>query len=231
MTQDTMTNESKANLDNFIRPLPSYLVNRYMGWRATEFEDSKSWYQHLAAEGQHPRAMLISCCDSRVNGTVLFGADSGEFFIHRNIANLIPPYNPNGDHHGTSAAIEYAVKALRVAHIIVLGHSSCGGINGGFHACNGTEKELYEDTVFIKKWLEILKPAYSALDSQGDTATKIADLEKLSITVSLKNLAGFPFVLDALEKNQISLHGLWHDIGSGELFGYDAKTESFQALS
>ena len=112
------------------KPLPGYLVQRYHGWKATGYAENATWYRRLAAEGQRPRAMVISCCDSRVHVTSIFGADQGEFFIHRNIANLVPPYQPDGDHHGTSAAVEYAVRVLNVAHLIVLGHSNCGGIKG-----------------------------------------------------------------------------------------------------
>ena len=102
-------------------PLPPYLVQRYNGWKATSYQENKAWYHRLAEDGQHPRAMVISCCDSRVHVTAIFGADHGEFFIHRNIANLVPPYKPDGDIHGTSAAVEYAVTVLKVAHLVVLG--------------------------------------------------------------------------------------------------------------
>lgn len=213
--------------NHMIKPLPSYLVNRYAGWHATQFAENKSWYQYLADVGQHPRAMIISCCDSRVQAMSLFGAESGDFFIHRNIANLIPPYKADGDHHGTSAAIEYAVSALRVAHIIVLGHSSCGGILGGFHACNGTKKELYEETVFVRKWLEILKSAYDTLDRSVDESAQVQELEKRSIVVSLQNLIGFPFVREAVDEDRLTLHGVWHDIASGNLMSYDPEAEAF----
>ena len=112
------------------KPLPAYLLQRYHGWKATTFAENEAWYRRLADEGQRPRAMVISCCDSRVHVTSIFGAEQGEFFIHRNIANLVPPYQPDGAQHGTSAAVEYAVTALKVAHVLVLGHSNCGGVAG-----------------------------------------------------------------------------------------------------
>ena len=99
----------------FAKPLPEYLVKRYQGWKATTYAENKSWYKRLAEDGQHPRAMVISCCDSRVHVTSIFGADQGEFFIHRNIANLVPAYAADGKQHGTSATVEYAVTALKVA--------------------------------------------------------------------------------------------------------------------
>ena len=97
-------------------PLPAYLIQRFQGWKAGKFVENNFLYKRLAEEGQHPPAMVISCCDSRVNVTALFEADPGEFFIHRNVANLVPPFSPTGDYHGTSAAIEYAVTSLGVAH-------------------------------------------------------------------------------------------------------------------
>ncbi len=161
----------------------------------------------------------------------LFGAESGDFFIHRNIANLVPPYKEDGDHHGTSAAIEYAVRALKVAHIVVLGHSGCGGINSGYHACNGTQKELYENTTFIRKWLDILQPAYDELSGQGSQAEQIAKLEKQSIMVSLHNLLGFPFIAEAIADERLTLHGLWHNIGTGELENYDTASGGFTIVT
>ena len=103
--------EIKLNL-TFLKALPDYLVQRYYGWKATTFANSKSWYHKLAEDGQHPRAMIISCCDSRVHVTSIFGSDAGEFFIHRNIANLVPPFKKDEDYHGTSAAIELKDKEI-----------------------------------------------------------------------------------------------------------------------
>ena len=225
-----MTPPSSADSSSSIKPLPSYLVKRYMAWHKSGFEENRSWFQHLAEMGQHPRAMVISCCDSRVQATAIFGAESGEFFIHRNIANLIPPFNPSGDHHGTSAAIEYAVTALKVAHILVLGHSGCGGIQHGYHTYNQTPGHGLEDTSFIKKWLDILKPAYDLLPEEGTDEEKIATLEKRSVVVSLQNLMGFPFVQEAIEADRLTLHGLWQDIGSGALLAYNAETDAFEPL-
>ena len=143
-----------------IKPLPGYLVQRFHGWKATSYQENKAWFRRLAASGQHPRAMVISCCDSRVHVTSIFGADEGEFFIHRNIANLVPPYNPDGEYHGTSAAVEYAVTALGVAHIVVLGHSNCGGVKGCHDMCCGQAPELELKSSFVGRWMDILRPGY-----------------------------------------------------------------------
>lgn len=209
-----------------IRLLPEYLVRRYQGWRATVYAENRPWYRRLAEDGQRPRAMVISCCDSRVHVTSIFGADSGEFFIHRNIANLVPPFSPDGGLHGTSAAVEYAVSSLRVSHVIVLGHSQCGGVKGCLAMCEGHAPELMEATSFIGRWMDILRPGYDAL-APGEEPARLQALEKAAVTISLANLMTFPFVRDAVEADDLTLHGLWHDIGEGTLEAFDPAMDAF----
>ena len=199
-----------------IRPLPSYLVQRYHGWHATTYADNSAWYRRLADEGQRPRAMVISCCDSRVHVTSIFGADTGEFFIHRNIANLVPPYAPDSEQHGTSAAVEYAVRTLHVSHLIVMGHSQCGGISGCHAMCSGQAPELDEATSFVGRWMDILRPGYERV-AHLPPEEQIPALEQVAVRVSLENLLTFPFVAAAIEARELSLHGLLHDIRTGQL--------------
>ncbi|MFN4172050.1 MAG: carbonic anhydrase [Pseudorhodobacter sp.] len=214
---------------NIARPLPAYLIHRYHGWKATSYKDNKSWYRRLAASGQHPRAMVISCCDSRVHVTSIFGADEGEFFIHRNVANLVPPYNPDGEYHGTSAAVEYAVTALGVAHIVVLGHSNCGGVKGCLDMCSGHAPELEEKSSFVGRWMDILRPGYERI-KDVDAAFRARALEKEAVLVSLENLMTFPFVADAVAGEGLTLHGLWTDVGEGGLEQFDPAIGAFVAL-
>ncbi len=202
------------------RPLPATLIQRFHGWRATAYLDNRAWYRRLAENGQHPRAMIISCCDSRVHVTAIFGADEGEFFIHRNIANLVPPYNPDGEYHGTSAAVEYAVNALGVAHLIVLGHSNCGGVKGCHDMCSGEAPELLERSSFIGRWMDILRPGFDRV-AHMPAASRVAALEREAILVSLENLMTFPFVAEAVQADRLTLHGLWNDTGEGTLEQYD----------
>ena len=211
---------------DYARPLPNYLISRFHGWRATTYQDNKAWYRRLAESGQHPRAMVISCCDSRVHVTAIFGADTGEFFIHRNIANLVPPYTPDGHQHGTSAAVEYAVKALKVAHLIVMGHTRCGGVAGCHAMCSGHAPDLEEESSFVGRWMDILRPGYDRVTALPE-AEQIPALEREAVMVSLENLMGFPFVREAVESGQMSLHGLIHDIGDGTLFQYDGPEGKF----
>ena len=211
-----------------IAKLPQYLVDRYKDWKENSFLENKFSYEQLAIDGQKPKGMIISCCDSRVHASSMFGAETGEFFIHRNIANLIPPYNPDGDHHGTSAAIEFAVSALEIPNIIILGHSNCGGIKNGYYLCKGENNN--NDLIFVNKWLNILQPAYDSLNQLSDDNQMISQLEKESIKVSIKNLLDFPFIQQVLDSKQLSIHGLWNDIGSGELEILVPETMMFKSI-
>lgn len=215
---------------DFAKPLPSYLVTRFHGWKATTYAENKSWYRRLAEDGQHPRAMIISCCDSRVHVTSIFGADQGEFFIHRNIANLVPPFKPDGAQHGTSAAVEYAVTALKVAHIVIVGHSNCGGVQGCHDMCSGAAPELEKKSSFVGRWMDILRPGYERVKDIKNVAERTRALEKEAVLVSLQNLMTFPFVKAAVEDETLSLHGLWNDIGAGEIEEYDGKAGVFRVV-
>lgn len=212
------------------RPLPGYLIERYRGWKATKYKENEAWYRHLAKEGQHPRAMVISCCDSRVHVTSVFGADQGEFFLHRNIANLVPPHEEEGHHHGTSAAVEFAVAALKVPHLIVIGHSDCGGVSGCDAMCSGHAPELEEKTSFVGRWMDILRPGYERVKDISDQFERKRALEKQAILISLENLMTFPFVAEAVKGGTLTLHGLWHHTGDGELEQYDAESGVFEPL-
>ena len=212
-----------------VKPLPSYLIQRYHGWKATTWSENSAWYRRLAEDGQRPRAMVISCCDSRVHVTSIFGADQGEFFIHRNIANLVPVHAPDGEQHGTSAAVEYAVNTLKVAHLIIVGHSSCGGVKGCHDMCSGHAPELEEKTIFVGRWMDILRPGYERISHLPEDE-RLRALEKEAVLISLENLMTFPFVTQAVESAQMTVHGLWNDIGEGTLEQYDPVTRSFQPI-
>ena len=213
-----------------VKPLPTFLLQRYQGWKATTYTENSAWYKRLATEGQRPRAMIISCCDSRVHVTSIFGADQGEFFIHRNIANLVPPYEPDGDHHGTSAAVEYAVNVLQVAHLVVLGHSRCGGVQGCLDMCEGRAPELEEKASFVGRWMDILKPKYGEVSEMPDNDSKSRRLEQLAVVTSMENLMTFPFVEERVNNGSLSIHGLWTDIAEGSMSQFMGKTLDFQPV-
>jgi carbonic anhydrase len=118
---------------------------------------------------------------------------------------------------------------LKVAHLIVLGHSGCGGVEGCYNMCSGNAPELEEASSFVGRWMEILRPGFAALPEGDDDSRKRA-LEKSSVVISLENLMTFPFVKDAVESERLSIHGLWNDIGEGSLESYDPKSGLFKAI-
>lgn len=213
------------------KSLPSFLQNRYHGWRRSQFAENKALYAKLVDEGQHPHALVIACCDSRVHVTSVFGTEIGEFFIHRNIANLVPEYAPDGDNYGTSAAIEYAVTALGVTNILVAGHSQCGGVKGCYDMCSGNAPALEDKSSFVGKWVNILRPAYTrVIEKDGSAEEHISALEREGVLMSLENLMTYPFVKDRVERGDLALHGVWMDIRDGGLEVYNTETCAFEQI-
>lgn len=215
----------------YAKPLPNYLVDRYRKWRAVRFEEDRVWYERLATEGQRPRAMVISCCDSRTDVVNMFGAEPGDLFVVRNVANIVPPYTPDHAHHGTSAAVEYACTVLKVANIVVIGHSRCGGVAACHDMCAGEAPALSGEDSFIGRWVELLQPAYDrVLQRSDDRDERIRLLEREGVMCSLENLETFPFVRSALEKGEIAVHGAFIDIASGGIEIYDPASRNFKPV-
>lgn len=169
--------------------------------------------------------MVIACCDSRAAPETIFNAPPGDIFVVRNVANLVPPYEPDGNYHSTSAALEFAVQSLKVKHILVLGHGRCGGIK----AALDPSSDPLSPGDFIGKWMDLLASA-AETTARNDLMTKAerqTALERISIRYTIANLRTFPFV-DSLEKeNKLSLHGAWFDIADGELWIMDPDTGDF----
>jgi carbonic anhydrase len=168
----------------------------------------------LLAKGQAPKVMVIACSDARVHPATLFDADPGEIFMVRNVANIVPPLETGGAYHGTSAALEFAVKVLKVPSILVLGHSGCGGIQ----ACLSQASRPVGD--FIGPWVELINPALAQV-TRGHPDAKKGELrrllEKANVRNSLKNLGTFPFVREGIENGQLQLLGAWFDIATAGL--------------
>ena len=201
------------------RLLPHYLLDRYRAWRALHFEEDRAWYARLAESGQRPRAMIVACCDSRIDAVGLFGGEPGDLFVVRNVANLIPPYEPDHFKHGTSAAVEYAVTVLGVAHILVMGHSNCGGVVACHAMCSGKAPELLAEGSFVGRWMEILRPGYERVAARHpvDEAAAMTALEQESVLVSMRNLETFPFVREQVAQARLPLHVARIDIATGRL--------------
>ncbi|MGC6516466.1 MAG: carbonic anhydrase [Candidatus Puniceispirillaceae bacterium] len=212
-----------------VKPLSDYFASRYHMWRETDYQVKQAHFQDLDKNGQSPKALVISCCDSRVHVTDIFGADEGELFVHRNIANFVPMAEASDGIHGTAAAIEYAVTALGVCHILVIGHAKCGGVQGCFDLCSGTNEALALPSSFVGRWVREMRPAFERVMAAGK-ADDIHEMERESVLVSLENLTSYEFVKDAVAQGRLSLHGLWHDIGTGTLHHYVEETGSFEPV-
>ncbi len=192
------------------------LIAGYRRFKRDQFAASRARYQALAELGQSPSVMIIGCCDSRVDPAAIFDAGPGELFVVRNVANLVPPYEPDRGHHGTSAAIEFAVTGLGVLHIVVLGHAACGGVKALMDGIGTAE----DDPRMIARWMSIARPVYDGLKKVGmdmSSDSTCEAMEKFSVIHSLSNLRGFPFVAEAEAAGRVTLHGAWFGIESGRL--------------
>lgn len=205
--------------------LPKSLIDGYWRFRRDRHEPEKGRYRQLATLGQSPSAMVIACCDSRVDVSAIFDAGPGVLFIMRNVANLVPPFESGGRFHGTSAAVEYAATVLNVPNIIVLGHSHCGGVAAYREKLKGKADE----TSFIGRWLTLLD-GLAVKQADMDAFGQEIAFELAGIRQSLENLRTF----DALKKREaeglLALHGLHFDIASGTVLALDQETDTFAPL-
>ncbi|MSO84779.1 MAG: carbonic anhydrase [Rhodospirillales bacterium] len=203
---------------------PNRLIDGYKNFLGDRFARERQRYETLAESGQTPGILLIGCCDSRVSPEVIFDARPGELFVVRNVANLVPPYETSGQFHGTSAALEFAVQALGVKHIVVLGHARCGGI------LSFAEKRApLSSGDFIGKWMSLIAPAADTLGDPGEKPSPnyIAKLELAAIEQSLVNLTTFGSVRRRMSEGRLELHGAHFGIAAGTLLIRDPKTRVF----
>jgi len=193
------------------------LIAGFKSFRETYYDGQPDFYRSLVEKGQRPDVMVIACSDSRVSPSIIAKAEPGELFIVRNVANLVPPYEPDSHYHGTSAAIEFAVRDLNVEHIIVLGHSHCGGIRC---LCEGHEETGNRE--FIDGWMSIVE---QARDDSLDGEAQHRHVEREAVKVSLGNLLTFPWVKRRVEDGRLKLHGWWFDLEVGQLLAHEAGND------
>jgi carbonic anhydrase len=210
-------------------PFPQDLISGYRTFATHRLRTEQSRYHELSERGQSPETMVIGCCDSRVSPEVIFDAGPGELFVVRNVANLVPPYAPDGEAHGVSAALEFAVQVLRVKNIVVLGHAQCGGI-----------KALVQDSDplspgdFIGKWMSLLTPMMEneVEHHHHDTPQElITRLEKKAVLTSLENLMTFPCISTLAERGKLHLHGAYFGVAKGSLSVLDRETGEFNNVA
>ncbi|MEA2858273.1 MAG: carbonic anhydrase [Methylobacteriaceae bacterium] len=208
--------------------LPDRLTQGYRSFLERRFASERSRYAMLAESGQTPEIMVIGCIDSRVSPEVIFDAAPGELLVVRNVANLVPPYEPDrSTQHGTSAALEFGVQALRVKHIVVLGHAYCGGIRAF-----ADEQEPLSPGDFIGRWMSQIAPAAESLGPRaGDYEDYLRRLEFASVELSLKNLMTFPCVRILVERGKLHLHGAYFGVASGRLLVRDPTSGKFEPVS
>lgn len=204
---------------------PDRLMNGYRNFMSGRYAEQSARYRALAETGQKPKTLVIACCDSRAAPETIFDCGPGELFVVRNVANLVPPYEPDSQFHATSAALEFAVQSLKVSDIVVMGHGRCGGIS----AALDPDAEPLSPGDFIGQWMGMLKPVAEQIQGAEllTKAERQRALERVSIRNSLSNLRTFPCVRILEEKGRLQLHGAWFDISSGELWIMDAKTGDF----
>jgi carbonic anhydrase len=208
-------------------PFPQRLIDGYKTFASQRLPTEQSRYRDLSVRGQSPEVMVIGCCDSRVSPEVIFDAGPGELFVMRNIANLVPVYQPDENAHGVSAALEFAVNVLRVKHIVVLGHAQCGGIRAFVDKI-----EPLSPGDFIGKWMAMfIKPGEVVEQRSHETMQKFVErIEKAAVFRSLENLMTFPFVRNAVERGTMQLHGAYFGVAEGSLFVLDQTTKEFRGV-
>ncbi len=204
------------------------LIEGFRRFRSDYYEQRRELFEDLARNGQTPKVLLIGCSDSRVDPAIIFDAKPGEMFVLRNVANLIPPHAPDVGHHGTSSAVEFAVRGLEVEHIVVLGHAQCGGVRALIEG-------NVEGTDFIKGWISIARSARDralalTLSSGQPIANALRMCEQETVAISLANLMTFPWIRERVEKGMLMLHGWFFDIENGELLRLDPATNTFKTV-
>lgn len=187
------------------------LINGYRRFRQDTWPAARAHYEELARSGQRPETLLISCSDSRVDPQTVFGAGPGELFVVRNVAGLIPPYQPDNRLHGTSSAVEFAVRVLRVARIAVLGHAQCGGIAA---MLNGVPAAAQD---FLGPWLALGRPALSCVPVDLPPAARMERCETEVVRLTLRNLMTFPWIAEAVAAGRLELHGFRFAVATGVL--------------
>lgn len=222
-----MTEDSDAPSRSAI--LPAHLVEGYETFLGGRFRDEQQRFRELAEKGQRPKTMVIGCCDSRVAPEAIFDAGPGELFVLRNVAALVPPYEPDDHFHGASAALEYAVMALKVEHIVVFGHAQCGGVRAFAEDLAHPDLPPLTPGDFIGDWIKMLAPAAERVGRPAapDDPGYMQRLEFETIKQTLQNLRSFPMVQVLEARRYLHLHGAYFGVMDGRLLALDEKSGEF----
>lgn len=212
--------------------LPAALMEGYESFISGRFLADHDRFEELAVKGQTPKTMVISCCDSRVAPETIFNAGPGELFVLRNVAALVPPYEPDDHYHGASAALEYAVMALKVSDIVVLGHGQCGGVKAYAQIAADPDTPRLSHSDFIGDWIKMLGPAADRLGVAPNPADSlyVERLEFEAVKETLRNLRTFPMIQVLEHHRHLRLHGALFRIMDGRLFLLDGSTGAFNPV-
>lgn len=175
----------------------------------------------LARHGQKPEVMVVACCDSRVDPALILQCDPGDLFVVRNVANIVPPYEKDEAHHGTSAALEFGICFLKVSHLIILGHSQCGGIQALLD--NGSE----QSNDFISQWVSLIQPPPPDGKLHATTSDECA---QLALKQSRQHCMTFPWIADRVQQQLLTIHLWYFDIQTGQIFAYAEDQQCYQPL-
>jgi carbonic anhydrase len=204
------------------------LTTGFLDFQQNTFQPKRAFFQDLAIK-QRPKIMMVACSDSRVDPAILTNAESGELFMVRNVANLVPPCAHDDAAHGTSAALEFAVTSLEVEHIIVCGHSECGGIR----ALMTADPAIAREHTFIHNWMQIVDEARRrtlVIARQQPLETQLRILEQESIKTSLANLLSFPWIRERIEDGRLRIHGWRFELTEGIMYVYVPEHDRFDPL-
>lgn len=204
------------------------LISGYMRFKDLQLEAPHSIYKEVLQKSQKPIALVITCCDARIDPVTILGCEPGELFLIRNVANLIPPYEEDSHYHGTSAALEFGVCYLHIPHIILLGHSECGGIQSLF------AKQSNPPNSFIHKWMELAQVSCKTDDSGAYTSEERRESENLcgkqALIGSLNNLRSFPWIEEKVKAKTLQLHAWYFKLPEGLIEVFNPSTLTFKAL-
>lgn len=198
-----------------------FLLDGYRRFRDTSYRTQRDRWETLAS-GQEPPVMIVACCDSRVDPATIFDTEPGQAFIVRNVANIVPPFDTDGGPHGVSAAIEFAVQALQVRHIVVMGHGACGGVKAALER----RDETHRHESFIADWIALLADARDRVVARDPEDPQL-ELEFEGVKTSLRNLRSFPYVAEREASGSLKLHGCHFSIAEGRLYLLDEYRGEF----
>jgi carbonic anhydrase len=193
------------------------ILKGYLEFRKKYAQGDSSVMHYLSEHGQQPKIMVVACCDSRVDPALILQCDPGDLFVVRNVASIIPPYEKDGSHHGTSAALEFAITVLGVKNLIILGHSQCGGMHELLH------QEDTPDNDFITNWVSIIK-----LDR--NKVRTVDDCARAALEQSRKNCMAFPWINKRVAQKKLEIHLWFFDIKTGVMSTYCDERKMYEPL-